>query len=179
MEIIHTKYYKLRKKIIGISIIILFLSIIILKFLLPDYLVKENELKTDTGIIQNAFMNKYLEHERYRGMVYKKCLDVILADKPYYIRFTDQLDEKYWSLIIDNQKFSKTIIIKFQARLLHDNILYNPNEVLINNQVIIPADSKKSFIGWTIFFLIIAICFCTYYLNSFLKLYGNTKIIVN
>lgn len=149
----------------------MFLFFILLKYLLPDYLVKEDELKSDSGVIQSAFMNKYLEYGRYRGMDYKRCLDVILIGKSYHIRFNDELDAKYWPIIIDSRNFSKTIKIKFQARLLHDNILYNPNEVIINDKVIIPADSKKGFIGWFILFVIIAIGSCIYFLYSFTIIY--------
>lgn len=171
MQIIHTKYYKLRKKILGLSIIILFLSFILLKFLVPDYLVKENDLKTDSGIIQYASMNKYPEHERYGGIVYKNCLDIVLVDKPYYIRFTDALDSKYWDNIKDKSNYSKTIEVKFQTRLLQKNILYNPNEVLIDNKIVIPSDSKKNFIGWSIIFLTIAIVLCGYFFSKLWKQY--------
>jgi hypothetical protein len=104
-------------------------------------------------------------------MVYKNCLDVILADKPYYIRFTDELNEGYWATILDKRNFSKKITVKFQARFLNGTILYNPNEVLIDNQIIIPANSKKSFIGWMILFFIVMIGVCVYNLRSFLGTY--------
>ena len=128
-------------------------------------------MKVDTGVIQNAFMNKYLQYERYRGMVYKKCLDVVLADKPYFIRFTDDLNEKYWTTIIETSDFSKTITVKFQSRLLHDHILYNPNEVIMADKVIIPANSKKWFIGIFTILATTVIGICIYYFNSFRKVY--------
>ena len=143
---------------------------IVLKFILPDYLVKENELITDSGIIQYTFMNKYPEHERLRT-VYKNCLDVVLVGKPYYIRFTDALDSKYWKIINDTTNYSKSIQVKFQARLLQKNILYNPNEVLIDNKIIIPSDSKKAFLGWLVIVLMAIIIFCGYLFSLLWKQY--------
>ena len=72
-------------------------------------------------------------------MVYEDCLDVMLVDKPYFIRFTDVLDTKYWDIIKDKNNFSKPIQIKFQSKLLRGKILYNPNEVSIDYKVIVPA----------------------------------------
>lgn len=172
MQIIHTKYYKLRKKILGIFLLILLISFPLFKFLVPDYFIKESDLKTESGIIKYSFMNKYREWERYRGYIYKNCLDVVLTDKPYYIRFTDELDEKYWAIIKDSNNYTKPIQVKFQTRLLHNGVLYNPNEVLIGNKLIIPYDSKKNFTGCAIIFFFIIIVLCIYY---FLKLWKQYK----
>ena len=118
-------------------------------------------------------MNKYLKRVR-SATVYKTCLDVILAGKSYFIRFTDDYDNKYWEVINEETNISKTITVKFQSRLLHDNILYNPNEVLINNKVIIPADSKKWVLGLILIVLLIGISTCIYFFTSFLKIYKES-----
>lgn len=173
MEIIHTKYYKTRKKLLGLAFIGLILIFILFTYILPDYLLKESELEVDTGIIRKTFMNKYLKRVR-SATVYKTCLDVILAGKSYFIRFTDDYDNKYWEVINEETNISKTITVKFQSRLLHDNILYNPNEVLINNKVIIPADSKKWVLGLILIVLLIGISTCIYFFTSFLKIYKES-----
>ena len=173
LEIIHTKYYKTRKKLLGLAFIGLILIFILFTYILPDYLLKESELEVDTGIIRKTFMNKYLKRVR-SATVYKTCLDVILAGKSYFIRFTDDYDNKYWEVINEETNISKTITVKFQSRLLHDNILYNPNEVLINNKVIIPADSKKWVLGLILIVLLIGISTCIYFFTSFLKIYKES-----
>ena len=58
--------------------------------------------------------------------------------------------------------------VKYQARLLHDNILFNPNELIIDGRVVIPYDAKKGFIGWaniiviTLIFILIYLVFSVY-----------------
>jgi hypothetical protein len=172
MEIIHPKYYKLRKKILGISILILFILFVDLKFFLPDYLVKESDLKIDSGIIKYSFYNKYItRRSNHLGYMYVNCLDVVLVDKPYVVRFTSATDDKYWEIIMDSRNYSKPIQVKYQERLLHNNILWNPNEVLIDNKIIIPSDSKKSLIGLIFLFFIAGAIVCGNYLFSLWKQY--------
>jgi hypothetical protein len=130
---------------------------------LPDYLLKESDLKTDAGVIQYASMSKYVEQERY-GTVLKNCLDVYLKDKSYYVRFTDELKNKYWARILDKENVSKKIELKFQERLLQDSILYNPNEVLIDNKVIIPVDSERNFQLLILIIFTTIIIACAYFL---------------
>lgn len=169
MQIIHTKYYKLRKKILGFSVVIL-LILVFLGAFISDYLVKENDLKIDSGIIKYTLLNTYPEYERY-GIIYKNCLDIILANKPYYIRLTDELNNKHWIEINDKRNFSKTIQVKFQSRLLQENVLYNPNQLSIDNRIIIPWDSDKNFIEWTIVFAIIVLAVSVYYFSKLLNQY--------
>jgi hypothetical protein len=138
----------LRNRLIGLSFIILFLSFILFRFIIPDYFVKENALQTDNGIIQNVFKNRYYSYERYRGKVSHPCVDITLVDKSYFIRLSDGLDKKYWAAINDTDNISRRIEVEFQSRLLHDNVLNNPNQISIDNKIIIPFDSKKSFLGW-------------------------------
>ena len=115
----------------------IFLLYILFKFLLPDYLVQQKNLETDRAIIENVFINKYSSYEKFRGKVYKSCIDITLVDKPYFIRLTDHLVDNYWPLINDPNNISKAIEVKFQNRLLHNNILNNPNQISIDNKVII------------------------------------------
>jgi hypothetical protein len=161
------KYKGLRNRLTGLTFIIVFLSFILLKYVIPDYFVRENALKTDTAIIQNVFKNKYYSYERYRGKVYHPCIDIVLFDKPYFIRLSDGLDKQYWATINDTNNISRRIEVEFQSRLLHNNVLNNPNQVSIENKIIIPFNSKMKFMGW---FAIIAtifdiVCIYLFYLS--------------
>lgn len=167
---INDKYKGLRGALMGLTFMILFLSYILLKYLIPDYFVKENDLKTDKAIIQNVFKNKLYSRKISRQSL-SSCIDIVLVDKPYFVRLSDGLDKQYWALINDTNNISREIEVEFQNRLLHDNILYNPNQVSIDNRIIIPFNSKRKFIGWFIIIASIVDIVCIYFFCESLKKY--------
>ncbi len=144
------EYNKVRRILFVVPLSILLLLFILLKFLLPDYFGKEKDLRADSGIIENILMDKYPTHERYVGTVYKNCLDIILIDKPYIIRLSDDLNKKYWSTLNDKLNIGKRIDVGFQDHLLSNNILHNPNKISIDGKVTIPYGYEKTFVGWVI-----------------------------
>ena len=171
----NTKYKRVRTRILLLPLLILFLAFIILKFLLPAYLVQEKDLDKDRGIIQDVFKNGYPTLNKVNRIVYKSCIDIILADKPYFIRLSDHWDDSYWPLINNPVNISKPIEERFQSRLLHGGILYNPNQISIGNQIIIPYNSNQTVIGWFILALMLAIIVCIYFTYSFIRIY-KTKL---
>jgi len=112
----NTKYKRVRTRILLLPLLILFLAFIILKFLLPAYLVQEKDLDKDRGIIQDVFKNGYPTLNKVNRIVYKSCIDIILADKPYFIRLSDHWDDSYWPLINNPVNISKPIEERFQSR---------------------------------------------------------------
>ncbi len=166
-----SKYKRLRTKLIGLSFIIIFLSFILLRFLIPDYFVIEDDLKTDKAIIQNVFKNSYYSYEKYRGKVYHPCIDIVLFDKPYFIRFADGLSKPYWASINNSNNISREIEVEFQSRLLHDNVLNDPNQISIDHKIIIPFNSKKKFIGWFAIIASIVNIACIYFFYLSFKAY--------
>ena len=139
------KYRHVRRRILLLPFWVLFLAFILFRFLLPDYFVQEKDLDTDSGIIQDVYIHSDPTH---KGKGHNSYIDIHLADKPYFIRLSSSGDDKYWPLINNPVNISKPIEVKFQTRRLHNHILDNPNQISIDNKVIIPYNSKQTLIGW-------------------------------
>lgn len=152
----------------------IFFAYILFEFLLPDYFVKQKNLVTDKGIIQNVFKNKYLTWDKAKGKYYASCIDIILVDKPYFIRFSDDLVDHYWGLLNDTNNISRQVEVKFQNRLLRGNILHNPNQISIDSKVIIRYNAKQTFIGWAAVAMTFVIIICLFFIYKAYRIYKTS-----
>ena len=142
------KYIRIRTAMLVLPIFIFFLCYILFAFLLPDFFLSKDALITDTGIIKAAYKTTYKTYDNYNGTYYPRCVDIQLVNKSYYIRLTDNLLEKYWPAIASPENINKKIEVKYQARLMDNNMLNNPEQISINNTLIFPYTAKRKFIGW-------------------------------
>ena len=140
-----------------LPLLTLFIAFALFKFLIPDYFTELKDLHTDKGIIQDVYVNKYVKKR-----VSYHCVNIILRDKPYYIRLSDNVIENYWAAVINKNNIGKTIQLNYQRRLLHGNILHDPNQISIDNKIIVPFDSKHKSIGWSVIIFIAVIIGCVY-----------------
>jgi len=149
--------------------------------LLPDYLMTREELASDSGVIKSIYQN--IETKKYvKSHTHKECLDIELKNRNYIIRLTDGSEKDEWLVINDKRNLNKTIEFRYLPHVFHDNILYNPSELVIDNKTILEFnDSKKSsfwiFIGLCLagilfgFFSFLAI---KTYINEFLAIDRET-----
>ena len=138
------KHSGVKRALFLLPIFILFLFCAFV-FLIRDYLVTEKDLLTDSGIIRSSFQTTYRDWDKYKGDYDRKCVEIDLIDKPYFIRLDNK---KHWQPILDPKNRNKKIEVKYQARLMHDNVLVNPNQISIDGTIIFSFNERRTFIKW-------------------------------
>ena len=147
--------------LIALPIFTIFLLYLLFVILLPDFLITENNLIVDKGIVKKIYRNDYKEFAKGQGYIYYPCVDIDIFDKAYTIRLTKPVTDKYWNSILDTTNNSKEIEFKYQKQRLKDNHIFNPSKIRIDNKILIPFKKNDTLLGWTImlaFALFVLLC---------------------
>ena len=107
---------------------------------------------------------------------YHPCIDIKVAGKPYRIRLTNTLFRNYWSTINKQSNIGKEIEVKFQKRLLQHDMLYNPNQITINDTLIIPYNAGKYFGIWMVIAAVGVVILCCFLFYSTLITYKDEML---
>ena len=145
---LNTNFFRIRLTMVFAPLLTIFFIYVSFKMILPDYLATTQELVCEYGIIQSVYPNIETHKQFLKSDTHQTCIDIELKNKSYIIRLTDKLEEDKWLVINDNLNKNKTIEFKYLPHLLHDKILYNPNELSIDNKIIIHFSDSKRFILW-------------------------------
>lgn len=144
---LNTNFFRIRLTMILAPIATVFFLCLCFKFILPNYLATTKDLFTDHGIIQSIYPNeetkKVLLNTSHHG-----CLDIKLYDRKYIIRLSDKFKENKWAIIYNANNINKEIEIKKLHNFPNDGIVYNPNELSIDNKIIIHFNNDKTIILW-------------------------------
>jgi len=151
---LNTNFFRIRLTMVFAPLLTIVFLYVSFKMILPDYLATTQELISDYGIIQSVYPNVETQKQFLKSDTHQTCIDIEIKNKSYIIRLTDKLEKDKWVLINDSLNKNRTIEFKYSPRLLHDKILYNPDELSIDNKIIIHFSDSKKFI----FLLFIGAC---------------------
>ncbi|MES2778030.1 MAG: hypothetical protein V4722_27890 [Bacteroidota bacterium] len=165
------KYIRIRTFLIVVPVLICLLCYALFKFLLPDYFLSENDLMVDTGTIKAAYYTTYRVYGKQRRIHDKRCVQIELVGKRYFIRLTDDLIDKFWPAIVSPENINKKIEVKYQRRLLESGRLYNPEQISIDNTIIFPFTAKRKYIGWFCIAVIVVIFIFSFLLYRIFNIY--------
>lgn len=160
----YEKYIRIRTVVIVLPLFTIFLLYLLFAVLLPDFLINENNLIADKGIVKRIYRNGYKKFARNQGYINYPCVDIEVVDRPYTIRLTESVSDKYLTKILDTTNNSKEIEFKYQKQRLNDNLIFNPSKIVIGNKILIPFKKNDTLIGWTIMFAFTLFIFlCSYF----------------
>ncbi len=108
-----------------------------------DYLTPKVDLNKSELIIDRLYYNTYIEKHILKSDIIHKCFDISIKDQPFFIRLSDNLHSDKWDEIQEKFSTGDTLRILYAKRLLQDTILYNPNELKINNVTVISFTERK------------------------------------
>jgi hypothetical protein len=108
-----------------------------------DYLTPKVELNKSELIIDRLYHNTYIEKRIFKSDIIHKCFDISIKDQPYFIRLSDNLHSDMWGELKENFSTGDTLRILYADHLFQDTILYNPNELKINNVTVISFTERK------------------------------------
>lgn len=108
-----------------------------------DYLAAKAELNKSELIIDSLYHNTYIKKRIIKSDIIHKCFDISIKNKPYLIRLSDNFHSDKWDEIQEKFSTGDTVRIVYAKRLLQDTILYNPDELIINNVTVISFTERK------------------------------------
>ncbi len=163
------KYTRIRTSLIILPLLILLFCYLLFKVLLPEYFLSENDLMVNTGTIKASYYTTYKERGKYGRIYEKKCVQIELVDKRYFIRLTGDL--KFWPAIVTLGNINKEIEVRYKRRNVNPGILYNPKQISIDNRIILPFSESRKFYGWFCIAVIIVIIISSFLLYRVFNIY--------
>lgn len=115
---------------------------------IKDYITSKAELNKSKIVVDRLYFNTYLEKRILKSDLTHKCFDIGIKGQPYFIRLTDNSHSDKWEEIQEKYSPGDTIEILYANRLLQDTVLYNPNELIINHQIIISITETRRMNFW-------------------------------
>jgi hypothetical protein len=88
---------------------------------------------------RNDRFDRFIERDKV-----EYYLDIEVEGGIEIVRLSDGFHSKKWEPILRNYGYGDTLKVLFPENLLHESILYNPGQVVINNDTIISLSETKN-----------------------------------
>ena len=176
------KHFRIRTSLLILPIASVFMLTMTLK-VAKDQFTKIEELSSGSYSIDTAYFSRYVEHRLLREDITLDGFDIKLFNVPFFIRLTDQSHSDSWRGIQSNSVKNATLKVWYVTHLMQDSILYNPNQLEINDKICISLnETKKMNLIALVFLSILTITFIIFSVHSFLtyrnSLFDEDKILV-
>lgn len=146
---LNPKSWRIRTTLLIAPIAILFFGYFSI-YIYKDDWISQARLSSDTQLIERVEINTFVEKRFLKPDRTRRNLDIIVKDKPYFIRLTDE--SKTWEKII-SYSYGDTVSILYNDRLFQDNSIRNPYELAINSDQIIRLSDTEERLFYGLIFM--------------------------
>jgi len=149
------KYFRIRLVLLLTPFVLVVLAFFIFT-LVSNYFVSQEALNVASFTIDKKYFGSFDERPFLKTK--KKnytCYDITVREQPTIIRLSESTHRDKWYEIHDNYAKGDNLVVLYADHLLKDDILHNPHELRINNNIIISLDDNKKLSKHT--YIIIAV----------------------